>query len=197
MRDFANQNGWINMKIKEIFGQTRLGMFFAKLDDKKKQDLLVLLGVCGIMLLALPEILPKGSDVEPALDVENLSAYETQLEERLCALLSRMEGVGKCCVMLTLETGETAVYATTQRSSRMDSTGQQSSAQSSFENDYVIIDGSDGRQALVEHTQQPQVRGVVILCEGGADISCVKKVTEAAQALLGIPSNRICVNKLN
>lgn len=175
-----------------------LRALFERLDKKKRTDALAALGLCGMLLLALPEVLPQKQPAAANTDTEGmLSAYENRLEARLCAILSSMEGVGKCRVMLTLESGETAVYATTQRTTRSDTNGQQTSTQTSFENEYVLVDGADGRQALVEQTGLPQVRGVVILCEGGQDISCVKRVTEAAQVVLGISSSRVCVNKLD
>ena len=65
------------------------------------------------------------------------------------------------------------------------------------ENDYVIVDGSDGEQALVNRTELPQIRGVVILCDGGEDASISRRVTEAASVLLGVSTNRICVNQLS
>lgn len=180
----------------------RLAGLTGKLNKKKRTDLVVLLGVCGVLLLALPELLPQNqqkSTQTMAQSQTDNSTYELQLEERLTSLLSQMEGVGRVQVMLTLETGETSVYAQTERttaSSNKTTEGQQTS-QESFENDYVIVDGSDGEQALVNRTELPQIRGVVILCDGGEDASISRRVTEAASVLLGVSTNRICVNQLS
>ena len=39
----------------------------------------------------------------------------------------------------------------------------------SGQNEYIIIDTGDGEQALVVTKRAPKVRGVVIVCAGGAN----------------------------
>ena len=90
-------------------------------------------------------------------------------------------GAGKTTVMVTLETGEEAIYALDTQSGEMQS--QQTHV--------LMEDGS----ALTETVCLPQVCGVAVLCEGGGDIRVAARITELVSALLDLPSNRICVEQ--
>ena len=90
-------------------------------------------------------------------------------------------GAGKTTVMVTLETGEEAIYALDTQSGEMQS--QQTHV--------LLEDGS----ALTETVCLPQVCGVSVLCEGGGDIRVAARITELVSALLDLPSNRICVEQ--
>lgn len=91
------------------------------------------------------------------------------------------ERCGKTTVMVTLETGEEAIYALDTQSGEMQS--QQTHV--------LLEDGS----ALTETVCLPQVCGVAVLCEGGGDIRVAARITELVSALLDLPSNRICVEQ--
>ena len=112
---------------------------------------------------------------------QSSTEYQAQLENRLEHLISQMSGAGKTTVMVTLETGEEAIYALDTQSGEMQS--QQTHV--------LLEDGS----ALTETVCLPQVCGVAVLCEGGGDIRVAARITELVSALLDLPSNRICVEQ--
>ena len=90
-------------------------------------------------------------------------------------------GAGKTTVMVTLGTGEEMIYALDTQSGDMQS--QQTHV--------LLEDGS----ALTETVCVPQVCGVAVLCEGGADVRIAARITELVSALLDLPSNHICVEQ--
>lgn len=171
--------------------------------NKKRLDLVVALGLCGILLLLLSEFSlgggKAGKTTQANQPADTTGNYAKELSDQLEQLLGQMQGVGKIQVMLTLESGSQAVYATTVKTSTTTNglEQQQNTTQQSYEDDYVLVDGADGKQALVEVTQMPEVRGVVVLCEGAGDIATVKQVTDAVSVVLGVSTNRICVSKLS
>ena len=112
---------------------------------------------------------------------QSSTEYQAQLENQLEHLISQMSGAGKTTVMVTLETGEEAIYALDTQSGEMQS--QQTHV--------LLEDGS----ALTETVCLPQVCGVAVLCEGGGDIRVAARITELVSALLDLPSNRICVEQ--
>lgn len=80
---------------------------------------LVVLGVAGILLIALSEWLPGRSRAQadaasPAAVPVEASAVEAALEKRITAMLDGVQGVGSCRVMVTLEQGVQQVYAAEQ-----------------------------------------------------------------------------------
>lgn len=139
------------------------------------------IGLLAMLLILLSELLPSGKtpSAEPA--GQTVTEYQTQLETRLEKLISQMAGAGKTTVMITLENGEETLYALDTQSGQM----QQQQT-------HVLLE--DGT-ALAETIYQPQVRGVAVLCEGGADVGVAARITELVSALLDLPSNRICVER--
>jgi len=96
-------------------------------------------------------------------------------------LISRVEGVGKTAVMVTLESGSESIYATD-----TDSDGSST---------HVLL-GSGGADGLVETVETPRVLGVAVVCEGGGSAAVQSRVTALVQALTGIGTNHITVAKM-
>lgn len=138
-------------------------------------------GILALFLILVSELLPQKSPAAASKTAQTAEEYQAQLETRLEQLISQMSGAGKTSVMVTLETGEEAVYALDTQSSELQS--QQT---------HVLLD--DGT-ALTETVYRPQVRGVAVLCEGGGDVRVAARITELVGALLDLPSNRICVEQ--
>ena len=90
--------------------QEKLAPLAAKLhaalaDEKQRVNLLVCTGLAGLVLLGVTAWLPAGNSTQSPQTVQTDTAadYATQLESRLTALISRVEGAGKTAVMVTLE----------------------------------------------------------------------------------------------
>ena len=145
---------------------------------KGKQGRARLAAAVGV--LAMPQNTAAGS-TKNTKSAQSSTEYQAQLENRLEHLISQMSGAGKTTVMVTLETGEEAIYALDTQSGEMQS--QQTHV--------LLEDGS----ALTETVCLPQVCGVAVLCEGGGDIRVAARITELVSALLDLPSNRICVEQ--
>ena len=138
-------------------------------------------GVLAMLLILLSELFPQNTaagSTKNTKSAQSSTEYQAQLENRLEHLISQM---GKTTVMVTLETGEEAIYALDTQSGEMQS--QQTHV--------LLEDGS----ALTETVCLPQVCGVAVLCEGGGDIRVAARITELVSALLDLPSNRICVEQ--
>lgn len=111
--------------------------------------------------------------------------YAADMEDRLCGILSKIEGVGKAEVMLTITSTEEYVYAETQK------TGASQS-----ENSYVIIDKGSQKEALLKKINNPGISGVVVVCEGGDDPRVCEKIYIAVSTALNIPTNKIYVAEM-
>ena len=129
--------------------QEKLAPLAAKLhaalaDEKQRVNLLVCTGLAGLVLLGVTAWLPAGNSTQSPQTVQTDTAadYATQLESRLTALISRIEGAGKTAVMVTLESGSESIYATD-----TDADGAST---------HVLL-GSGRADGLVETVQTPQV----------------------------------------
>lgn len=77
-------------------------------DEKQRVNLLVCMGLAGLLLLAVSSWLPADSSTQsaaPAAMTDSTADYAAELETRLTALISRVEGAGKTAVMVTLDSG--------------------------------------------------------------------------------------------
>ena len=168
------------------------------------QTLVFLLGITGILLIGLSTFLPERAE-EPAgsgvLETD-ARAYASELESRLQSILEQMDGVGQARVMVTLENGYQKVYAKSEKVNNdvlediRAEDERKTQEKQVTEQTYILIDGAGGEQPLVTAELEPQVKGVVVVCEGGDQPDVVGKVVDAVKVALDISSTRISVSKL-
>ncbi len=171
-----------------------------KLGGNKRLVFLFILGLLGILLLGLSEILPSQTEKTP--EKEEKSGYETSassmeyceaLEHKLETVLKEMEGVGRVKVLLTLESSDEKIYAMDEKTNSKNSN---SSAERTFDSKYVRTDSKNGDEGIVLKTNAPKIKGVVIVCDGGNDSVVANGVTAAVSSALGIGSNAVSVLKM-
>ena len=139
-------------------------------------------------LLLLLATLSGGTDgTEPSgTEVGDLSRYTAVLRTELEGLLSRMDGVGRCTVLVTFSDGGETVYA-------VDGDRSEGDGRFSEKQEHVLVSSrSDG---LVISVRTPAVAGVAVICDGGDRASVKSDVTEVLSGILGLPSSRISVKK--
>ncbi len=149
---------------------------------KNKRAVIFLVGAVGVMLIAL-SYLPGGREKAVETGAED---YVTQTEQRLTEMIESIDGAGKTKVMLTLSSDSAKVY---KESLKTDS--------AKSEETVVVISGQNGNEALVEKTLTPEVKGVVVICEGGGKSAVKSDIITVVSAVLGVSPNRICVCKLS
>ena len=127
--------------------------------------------------------------------------YAAALESRLEGILGRIDGVGEVEVMITLKSGYTYTYAVTEKvnsdvSEEYKSDDQRKSQQkNTTEQSYVMVE--DGGSPLVTALNEPEIKGVVVVCAGGGAPKVVAQVTAAVKTALDISSAKITVSKIS
>lgn len=168
--------------------KTQWTAIFSKLfsNDKKAVNLLIIAGVAGMLLLAVSEWLPAKSTAAPAQAQADttVAQYEQQLETRLATLLGQVDGAGKVQVMVTLATKEETVYA---QDTRTD--------ENSTQQEHVLVNSGD-TPALVETVDMPQIQGVAVVCEGGANPAVESRITQVVDVLTGVGASHISVTQM-
>lgn len=107
--------------------------------------------------------------------------YAAQLEKQLEAVISQIEGAGKTRVMVTVKSTVSYEYAT-----------DDSYSESKHESEIVII-GSD--EALIKRIDNPEVAGVLVICDGGDSAVIKEKILKAVATVLDISSNKVYITK--
>ena len=138
--------------------------------------------VCIIALLMMksPEAHSAKAPAPEQVEAPEPSAdYQTELEERLKQIISQIGGVSDVSVMLTLDGSEQKVFAS-------DTSESDSKVESK-----TVIAGS--KEALLESTKYPQVRGVLVVCKGGGKAAVKEKVVNAVATVLDISTSKVYV----
>ncbi len=135
---------------------------------KGKWSLLLLL-VLGLGLLLIGGLGGRSEETDSAADTE---AYRAQLTGEVEALLSEVRGVGDVRVLLTLEAGESRVYAE-------GATGGTLTA---------------GGEAILVESRPPRVLGVAVVCTGGGDPAVREEITSLLSSSLGVGTHKVKVS---
>ncbi len=166
----------------------------AFIKSKSGVRLIVLLGVLGLVLIVLSDVIPKRKNVAPEAAAQTTEEYTAALEERLTSLVERIDGVGRCRVMVTLENGVKYVYASEEKTGRDHKTqGDIESQADDSETSVILVQTDDGYEGLLVTELEPTVKGVVVVCEGGGDPTVQTRVKEALTAVLNVTEKRVCV----
>ncbi len=125
--------------------------------------------------------------VQHAVSESDVDALEKKMED----ILSRMNGVGRVDVLLTLESGGELVLAT-------DSTLRYSGSPQNPDdydrtNETVTVSGGNGTDVVVTQERSAKFRGALIVCDGGDNDHVRLKIVEAVCALTGLGSDRVAV----
>lgn len=182
---------------------------------KIKKDQFFIMLLSGVLLLVIA--IPTGKKEEKASEEEtqaqmqlqgegeddSVERYTERMEERLETVLASMEGVGCVKVMITLEGGKSAEVlkdtpSVRNTSSEADSAGgTRTSMELELTESTVYTTDTQGNQIpYVRREAEPEIRGILVVAEGGGNPVTVTKVTEAAEALFQIEPHRIRVMKM-
>ena len=177
---------------------------------KKEQWIVFLLLAALLVVIAIPvdrgggdgvsETEAEAAAAEP--EAEGGSGTEEQMAAQLEEALSQVEGVGQVRVVLSLESTnekivekDTPSSASAQSSSASD--GNSSSSASSTDESTVYQRDSDGTETpYVVRENYPEVRGVLVVAQGGGDPVIVQQIQEAVMALFRVDAHKIKVMKM-
>ena len=144
------------------------------------------LGILSLIII----FLVAGSSVNTSQETTKTSgvidAYVIDLQDRLSKTLSKVEGVGKISVIITVDGGmETIVAVETVTKTSGDSVTVTETP--------VLVNG----KTVVLSEKYPEVIGVVIVAQGADSISVKNELTNATVSLLNINSKQIKILTMN
>ena len=159
--------------------------------DSKKVKIVVAIGLVGMLLIMASEMLGSNGKEQKKENTTNFSYndYTTQLEEKLTDVISSIQGVGECKVMITLENTAESVYATNNEN-------KSDEKSSNKKDEYVFYESSQGETPVLIKEYLPKVQGVTVVCSGGDDITVKEKIIESVTSLFNISTNRVSVSKI-
>ncbi|MEG2039355.1 MAG: hypothetical protein RRZ73_06480, partial [Oscillospiraceae bacterium] len=163
---------------------------FLKLFKKEnKATFIFIAGIIGLLLIFISGFIQPKDDaksVSREVSVISNQEYISEIENKLCLLLSGIQGVGKVSVMVTINQGTEYVYASEDKTNSdkyQDFEGEQTKKvqyKATNENNLVLVDDSKGNAQPVISTQiEPTVKGVVVVCDGASNSVVCSRISEA------------------
>lgn len=158
---------------------------------KYKKQAVIVFGLIGVVLILLSELTPATTDVKSkAQSSTDYDSYVSSLENRTQSIISSIDGVGKCKVMITLEQTDESVFA-----KNIDEISQNGNF--SKKSEYVLYENDNNDEPILVKQYFPKVYGVVVVCQGGDDTAVKERVISSISALFDIPYSKISVSRLS
>lgn len=181
-------------------------------DNKRLGENLVIMMIIGIIIIIAGGSLfgndkkkePEKENTQPQ-KLETFGSAErndekTELELKVEKILSQINGVGEVKVLITYESGtEIVPFTNVKRSDdavdeRDSAGGTRKTNQSSYETSIVYEEGGSGvKKPIVVKEVYPKVKGVVVVADGGGDLTVRENLLRAVQVLLDIPVHKVQV----
>ena len=156
---------------------------------KHKERYIVIACVLGVALILLSELVPSVS-TKNADDGVDYQEYIVSLEEKTQDIISSIDGVGKCKVMITLCETDESFYASNIEENT-------DSGHISKKNEYVFYEDNNNDSPVLIKQTFPKVMGVAVVCQGGDNAFVKERVISAVSSLFGISSAKISVSKIS
>ena len=165
----------------------------------KKEQLLI--GVLiGILLLVIAIPVPKTEKNKQTEAVkEEILEKEYSMEAELKEILQRISGVGRTEVFITYEDeGKIVVEKDESVSEELieeaDSSGGTRITTSTRNEKATVYGNADAPYVIQELS--PTIKGVLVVAEGGGNMTVKKQIQETIEALFGLDSHKISIMKM-
>ncbi|MGM9551684.1 MAG: hypothetical protein ACI3XA_05455 [Clostridia bacterium] len=147
-----------------------------KSDISSKKNIYIL-GAIGILLLLFSSM---GTKENKEVLTEDLPVdYCRELEEKLEDILPKITNVGKTDVMITAKN-----YGRVTLAKDSGNSGEQT---------VILSQKGGGQETQIVSEAYPEIQGIIIVAEGGANVKVKESLTEAVMALLNVDAHKIKV----
>ena len=168
---------------------------------KLKKEQLLIGSLVGILLLVIAIPVPgtkkndKKEDESVGLEIPQKQTTEEQLKH----ILQKISGVGQVEVLITYEDhGRVVVEKDESVSEELvqeaDANGGTRTTTTSRNDMETVYDGKESPYVVQEFS--PVVKGILVVAEGGGNVSVKKQILETIQALFGLDVHKISIMKM-
>ncbi len=128
--------------------------------------------------------------------------YAASLEKKLENTLSRISGVGRVQVMITLNATEELVVEKDQQTqssstAEEDSQGGSRTSHQLSRSENTVYHSSGSNEPYVVKTLLPRVEGVVVVAQGAGTGTVNRNITDVVQALFDVEAHKVKVVKMD
>lgn len=167
---------------------------------KIKKEQLLIGALIGILVLVIAIPVPKTEKNKQTEAVkEEISEKEYSMEAELKEILQRISGVGRTEVFITYEDeGKIVVEKDESVSEELieeaDSSGGTRTT-TSTRNEKATVYGNAEEPYVIQELS-PTIKGILVVAEGGGNVTVKKQIQETIEALFGLDSHKISIMKM-
>ena len=167
---------------------------------KIKKEQLLIGALIGILVLVIAIPVPKTEKNKQTEAVkEEISEKEYSMEAELKEILQRISGVGRTEVFITYEDeGKIIVEKDESVSEELieeaDSSGGTRTTTSTRNEKATVYGNADAPYVIQELS--PTIKGILVVAEGGGNVTVKKQIQETIEALFGLDSHKISIMKM-
>lgn len=158
-------------------------------DTLKKYRYALIILLIGLILMAVPSMGSR-EDTLSKKNVETTKSSVEMLENKLSALLSKVQGAGDVEVVLTIAAGEEVIYQTNDDNSESDTSTSKNI------NTVTITDAERNQTGLIKQVKSEVYQGAIIVCRGADDPTVRLAIVDAVSRITGLGSNCISILKM-
>ena len=166
----------------------RFKVLYEKIKKVKHIEIYLAVGLALLLGIIYFASMSTSSNEQTMTENDNLSTnfsssaeYVDNLENKLENVLSRIKGAGEVNVIITLEKGFEYIYATDEE---IRTTTDGTSVTTS---NIILVDG----QPVLQEEIFPIISGIVVVAEGGGDVSVKLDIISIIQTITSIESSKI------
>ena len=167
--------------------KTRVGFW-------RRKWVLLVGAVVGVVLILLGNSDLVGSwrsqESEDEVERDALLVYARELESRIEALCSHVEGVDDVHAVVSLDGDFVYIYASDSESSDREGAVER-------QEQYVTVGSGASAQPLLLTRRPPTIEGIGVVCRGGGDARVRQKIIALLSAAFSVGSNKIYVAEAN
>lgn len=119
--------------------------------------------------------------------------YCAELESKLQSVISKIDGAGDVCVMLSVVGSPELIYAN--KSDETNSSNPSGTISSSNSSSPIIVNVGGQSSALILTEKLPEVKGVIVVSSGAGNVAVKLNILQAVSTLLNLDSDKISVLK--
>ena len=181
---------------------------FAAVREMKREQWLIC-GLAGLLLLviAAPVKQKEQKKTQEEVTVQSQEPTDDQIrqsyEKQLESVLAQVEGVGTVQVAVAMEsTGKKQVEKDspedTSTSSEKGDSGTERTSQTVTTGETTVYEdtGDGGQTPYISSSTYPEIRGVIVVAQGGGNPVIVQQIQEAVMALFHVEAHEIKVLKM-
>ena len=133
------------------------------------------------------------SQIGTQIEYTNASTYAHELEQKLSALISKIDGVGKAEVMVVLSSSSELIIAKNITETIEKETGSDGIITENItkEESPLLVTQNGANEPLILLEIMPKIAGVVVVAQGANDVNVKLNILKAVQALLSVPNGNI------